>query len=114
MVRLTSTLCKYIPKWYAIDNSPSKKFHRRYNMYRMTQYFYGRSRNCFKLAVKKLHKELQYENRDRSLKKLAYRDLYSQRIVAACREHDYPHSIFLSSLSVVCPILEENLNNITS
>ncbi|MGH6904935.1 MAG: 50S ribosomal protein L20 [Geminicoccaceae bacterium] len=45
----------------------------------------GRSKNCFRLALRRLEKGLQYAYRDRRNRKRDFRGLWIQRINAAAR-----------------------------
>jgi large subunit ribosomal protein L20 len=46
----------------------------------------GRSSNCYRMAVNRVEKGLQYAYRDRRVKKRNFRALWIQRINAAARE----------------------------
>jgi large subunit ribosomal protein L20 len=46
----------------------------------------GRSKNCFRLALNRVEKGLQYAYRDRRVRKRTFRALWIQRINAAARE----------------------------
>jgi large subunit ribosomal protein L20 len=58
----------------------------------------GRSKNCFRIAVERVEKALQYAYRDRRTKKRDFRALWIQRINAATREHGLPYSRFINGL----------------
>ena len=58
----------------------------------------GRSKNCFRIAVERVEKALQYAYRDRRTKKRDFRALWIQRINAATREHGLPYSKFINGL----------------
>jgi large subunit ribosomal protein L20 len=58
----------------------------------------GRSKNCFRIAVQKVEKGLQYAYRDRRNKKRNFRSLWIQRINAGVREHDMVYSQFINGL----------------
>lgn len=60
--------------------------------------FRGRSKSCFRIAVEKVEKALQYAYRDRRNKKRDFRGLWIQRINAAVREHDMVYSTFINGL----------------
>ena len=60
--------------------------------------FIGRSKNCFRVAIEKVEKALQYEYRDRRNKKRDLRRLWITRINAACREHGMVYSKFIDGL----------------
>lgn len=59
----------------------------------------GRSNNCFRIAVEKVEKALQYAYRDRRTKKRDFRALWIQRINAAVREHGMVYSRFIDGLN---------------
>ena len=58
----------------------------------------GRSSTCFRVAVEKVEKGLQYAYRDRKAKKRDFRGLWIQRINAAVREHGLIYSQFIHGL----------------
>ncbi|XP_053204347.1 50S ribosomal protein L20-like [Panonychus citri] len=101
MVQLTNVLMKYMPHWFQLPMRNGGRYFKKYNLYRMTGAFYGRNRNTYKNAVNKWTKKIEYENRDRPGKKIELRDLFSQRLVASCREHDYPFHLFITALPMM-------------
>ncbi len=52
----------------------------------------GRSSTCFRSALQRVEKALQYAYRDRRNKKRDFRGLWIQRINAAAREHGLTYS----------------------
>ena len=56
--------------------------------------FTGRSKNCYGLALRKVHKALQYAYRDRKVKKRIVRRNWIHSINAAVREHGVNYSRF--------------------
>ncbi len=58
----------------------------------------GRAKNCFKIAIEKVEKALQYAYRDRRNRKRDFRALWIQRINAAAREHGMVYSQFMGGL----------------
>lgn len=60
----------------------------------------GRAKNCFRIAVEKVEKALQYAYRDRRTKKRDFRALWIQRINAAVREHGLVYSKFINGLEL--------------
>ena len=62
--------------------------------------FRGRAKNCFRVAIQKVEKALQYAYRDRRNRKRDMRGLWVQRINAASREHGMTYSQFMHGLSV--------------
>ena len=65
---------------------------------KMAKGYRGRAHNCFRVAIEKVEKGLQYAYRDRRNKKRTFRALWIQRINAAVREHGMVYSQFISGL----------------
>ncbi|MFQ3306849.1 MAG: large subunit ribosomal protein L20 [Candidatus Midichloriaceae bacterium] len=60
----------------------------------------GRGKNCFRVAVQKVEKGLQYAYRDRRVKKRDFRSIWIQRINAAAREQGIVYSQFMKGLKL--------------
>ena len=60
--------------------------------------FRGRSKNCFRIAVERLEKSLQYAYRDRRTRKRDFRALWIQRINAAVRLEGMTYSQLMNGL----------------
>ena len=58
----------------------------------------GRSKSCYRIAVERVERALQYAYRDRRTKKRDFRALWIQRINAAVREHGMTYSRFINGL----------------
>ena len=58
----------------------------------------GRSKNCFRLAINRVEKGLQYAYRDRRVKKRNFRSLWIQRINAAAREQGLTYGRLMHGL----------------
>jgi large subunit ribosomal protein L20 len=58
----------------------------------------GRSKNCFRIALQRVEKALQYAYRDRKTRKRDMRALWIQRINAAVRSHGLVYSRFMDGL----------------
>jgi large subunit ribosomal protein L20 len=65
---------------------------------KMAKGYRGRAKSCFRVAIQKVEKALQYAYRDRKVRKRDFRGLWIQRINAAVREHDMIYSRFISGL----------------
>lgn len=65
---------------------------------KMAKGYRGRAKNCYRIAIEKVEKALQYAYRDRRVKKRDFRALWIQRINAAVREHGLIYSKFISGL----------------
>ncbi len=71
----------------------------RRKVFRLSKGFTGRSNNCFGLALRKVHRALQYAYRDRKVKKRIVRRDWIQSINAAVREHGVNYSRFQCGLT---------------
>jgi large subunit ribosomal protein L20 len=60
----------------------------------------GRSSNCFRLAINRVEKGLQYAYRDRRVRKRNFRSLWIQRINAAAREAGTTYGRLMHGLKV--------------
>lgn len=60
----------------------------------------GRAKNCFRIAIERVEKALQYAYRDRRNKKRDFRALWIQRINAAVRTHGLIYSTFINGLKL--------------
>uniref|UniRef100_A0A7S1D8P3 50S ribosomal protein L20 n=1 Tax=Cyclophora tenuis TaxID=216820 RepID=A0A7S1D8P3_CYCTE len=54
--------------------------------------FRGRAKNCFTIAVRKVHKAWQYAYRDRKQQKREWRKLWIQRVGAGFRQYGWSYS----------------------
>lgn len=59
----------------------------------------GRSKSCYRIAVQRVEKALQYAYRDRRNRKRDFRGLWIQRINAGTREHGLTYSKFINGLT---------------
>jgi large subunit ribosomal protein L20 len=65
----------------------------------MAKGYRGRSSTCYRPALERVEKALQYAYRDRRNKKRTFRALWIQRINAAVREHGMVYSQFINGLN---------------
>jgi large subunit ribosomal protein L20 len=75
----------------------SKKRHKK--IIKLAKGYRGRSKNCFRIAIERVEKALQYAYRDRRTRKRDFRGLWIQRINAAVRQHDMVYSVFIGGLA---------------
>ena len=68
---------------------------------KMAKGYRGRSKNCYRIALQRVEKALQYAYRDRRNKKRDFRGLWIQRINAAVRELGLTYSVFINGLTKV-------------
>lgn len=73
---------------------------RRKKILKLAKGYRNRSKNCFRVAIQKVEKGLQYAYRDRKCKKRDFRRLWVQRINAAVREHGMIYSQFINGLKL--------------
>lgn len=66
---------------------------------KMAKGYRGRSKKCFRIAIERVEKGLQYAYRDRKVKKRDFRRLWIQRINAASRQHGMAYSQFMNGLN---------------
>jgi large subunit ribosomal protein L20 len=64
----------------------------------MAKGYRGRSKSCFRIAVQRVEKALQYAYRDRRNKKRDFRRLWIQRINAGARLNGLTYSQFIGGL----------------
>ena len=74
----------------------SKNRHKK--IIKMAKGYRGRANSCFRIAIEKVEKGLQYAYRDRRTKKRNFRALWIQRINAAAREHGMTYSQFMDGI----------------
>lgn len=67
---------------------------------KMAKGFQGRGRTCFRVAVQRVEKSLQYAYRDRRTKKRDFRRLWIVRINAGVRQHGLVYSQFINGLKL--------------
>jgi large subunit ribosomal protein L20 len=66
---------------------------------KMAKGYRGRSKNCFRIALQRVEKALQYAYRDRRNKKRDIRALWIQRINAGVRAYGLTYSRFINGLT---------------
>ena len=82
----------------AKNGSVNKKRHKK--ILKMAKGYQGRNRTCFRVAVQKVEKALQYAYRDRRTKKRDFRKLWIQRINAAARINGLSYSKLINGLKI--------------
>ncbi len=66
---------------------------------KMAKGYRGRAKNCYRTAVQRVEKGMQYAYRDRKARKREFRKLWIVRINAAARLHGMTYSRFMNGLS---------------
>ncbi len=72
---------------------------RQQKVLKMAKGYRGRSKNCYRVAVQRVEKALQYAYRDRKNKKREFRRLWIQRINAAARQNGLVYSQLINGLT---------------
>jgi large subunit ribosomal protein L20 len=80
----------------AITSRVTKNKHKK--ILKLAKGYRGRSNNCYRIALQRVEKALQYAYRDRRNRKRDFRSLWIQRINAAVREHGLVYSQFIDLL----------------
>ena len=80
-----------------VKNGPACR-NKRKKIIALSKGFRGRSKNCFRIAIRRLEKSWQYAYRDRRVKKRTFRALWIQRINAAARINGSIYSEFMNGL----------------
>jgi len=65
---------------------------------KMAKGYRGRAKNCYRIAIQRVEKALQYAYRDRRTKKRDLRALWIQRINAEVRKNGLVYSKFIGGL----------------
>jgi large subunit ribosomal protein L20 len=68
------------------------------NLLKFSKGYRGRSKNCFRIAIRRVEKAWQYGFRDRRRKKREWRKLWIQRIQAGVRQYQFSYSTFIPAL----------------
>lgn len=82
----------------AKNGKVSKNRHKK--ILKMAKGYRGRSNSCYRVAVERVEKGLQYAYRDRRNKKRDFRRLWIQRINAGVRQYGLNYSQFINGLSL--------------
>lgn len=75
---------------------PARKRHKK--IIKLAKGYRGRSKNCFRVAIEKVEKALQYAYRDRRNRKRDFRAIWIQRINAAVRTYGMTYSQFMNGM----------------
>ncbi|MEO5377767.1 MAG: 50S ribosomal protein L20 [Magnetococcus sp. DMHC-6] len=75
--------------------------HRHKKILGLAKGYTGRNGSCFRIALQKVEKGLQYNYRDRKVRKREFRRLWIARINAATRQYDLSYSQFIHGLNII-------------
>eukprot|EP00565_Helicotheca_tamesis_P000685 CAMPEP_0185732560 /NCGR_PEP_ID=MMETSP1171-20130828/16642_1 /TAXON_ID=374046 /ORGANISM="Helicotheca tamensis, Strain CCMP826" /LENGTH=157 /DNA_ID=CAMNT_0028402079 /DNA_START=173 /DNA_END=646 /DNA_ORIENTATION=+ len=87
-----------------IRGMASKK-HKR--IIKMAKGYRGRANRCYRLALQRVEKALQYAYRDRKVKKRNFRKLWIQRLNAGVRQYGLSYSRFIHMMQQPKMMMEE-------
>uniref|UniRef100_T1IL78 Large ribosomal subunit protein bL20m n=1 Tax=Strigamia maritima TaxID=126957 RepID=T1IL78_STRMM len=104
MVFLTLTNLFRITRKPHPDDSWRKRW-----VFNVSQYMYGRRRNCYRIAIRAAKKALLHSTRSRALKPQVMQRLFETRIDAACREHGTNKNVMLEGLARCNIILDRKV-----
>ena len=76
----------------------SRKRHKK--VLKLAKGYYGRASSCYRVAIEKVEKGLQYAYRDRRAKKRDFRGLWIQRINAGARQNGLVYSTLINGLKL--------------
>lgn len=82
----------------ARNGKVSKNRHKK--VLKLAKGYRGRSNSCYRIAVERVEKGLQYAYRDRRNRKRDFRKLWIQRINAAARLNELTYSQFINGLNL--------------
>jgi large subunit ribosomal protein L20 len=71
---------------------------RRRKIIKQAKGYWGRRKNVYRIAKNAVEKAMQYQYRDRKVRKRQFRKLWIQRINAAARQNDMSYSRFMGAL----------------
>jgi len=76
---------------------------------KMAKGYRGRASTCFRVAVEKVEKGLQYAYRDRRTKKRNFRALWIQRINAATRAQGMTYATFMNGCNKAGVVVDRKI-----
>ena len=65
---------------------------------KMASGYRGRAKDCYRIAIERVEKGLQYAYRDRRVRKRNFRALWIQRINAGVRQYGLTYSQFMNGI----------------
>jgi len=83
----------------AVNGTVSKNRHKK--ILKLAKGYRSRAKSCYRVAIERVEKGLQYAYRDRRRKKRDFRSLWIQRINAASRINGLTYSQFINGIKLV-------------
>ena len=84
----------------ALASSGKVSRNRHKKVLKLAKGYRSRAKSCFRIAVERVEKGLQYSYKHRRVKKRDFRGLWIQRINAAARENGMVYSQFINGLKL--------------
>ena len=98
-VRGICWLCRSSASLQNLPNIFQSETHQHKNLLKYSKGYRGRSKNCFRIAIRRVEKAWQYAYRDRRVKHREWRKLWIQRIQAGVRQYGFRYSAFIPALN---------------
>lgn len=95
--------------WGAKVKSGASRFWKRQRIFQLAAHFYGRRRNCYRLAIRSVQKALTHSMVGRRVKRKDLTQLWMGRINAASLEHGIPYEPFYINLNKCQVALDRNI-----
>ncbi|XP_034952534.1 39S ribosomal protein L20, mitochondrial [Chelonus insularis] len=73
--------------FFSLCKGPDE-FWRKRKVFQMVAHLKRRRRNCYSSAIKGFHRSLKFATRGRKLKRTQLKELWNQRLDAACSQHN--------------------------
>ncbi|XP_077551490.1 mitochondrial ribosomal protein L20 [Haemaphysalis longicornis] len=89
--------------------SGASRFWKRQRIFQLAAHFYGRRRNCYRLAIRSVQKALTHSMVGRRVKRAELGRLWMGRIGAASLEHGIPYEPFYINLNKCQVALDRNV-----
>ncbi|XP_055903274.1 39S ribosomal protein L20, mitochondrial [Eupeodes corollae] len=74
------------------------EFWRKRKIFKMAAHYRNRSRNCYSIAIRSVHRALVYATKGRKLKKLDMAELWKTRVEAGCNQYGISFDSFKEGL----------------
>jgi large subunit ribosomal protein L20 len=71
----------------------------RQKVFALSKGYFGRSKNCFRIAIRRVFKALQYQYRDRKVRRRVVRTEWIQSLNAGCNDLNLNYSRFIYGLN---------------
>src|SRR5690349_18720999 len=81
----------------------------RHKVFQLSKGYYGRSKNCFRISIRRLFKALQYQYKSRRLRRREVRTDWIRSINAGVRDLDINYSRFIYGLNRSNMVLDRKI-----